>query len=113
MDTGVTRSPCKIRFVGVSEVTLDQLRHVRELVDVATVQNCFNYADRAAGDVLAVCEADELGFIPWFSLYRSMNVSVGRFRSAQSRIRPVIFIRDPGGPSRGLQTPEQRRFQRK
>jgi pyridoxine 4-dehydrogenase len=55
----------KIRFVGVSEVTLDELRRVRRLIDIATVQNRFNVAERGAADVLAECEADGLGFLPW------------------------------------------------
>ncbi len=55
----------KIRFVGVSEVSVEQLRSARELVDVDTVQNRFNYSDRGAEDVLTVCEAGQIGFIPW------------------------------------------------
>jgi len=55
----------KIRFVGVSEVTLEELRRVRRLIDVATVQNRFNLAEQAADDVLAECESDGLGFLPW------------------------------------------------
>lgn len=58
----------KIRFVGVSEVSVEQLRMAREHVDVVTVQNRFNYSDRAAEDVLAVCEAERIGFIPWHPL---------------------------------------------
>lgn len=58
----------KIRFVGVSEVSLDQLRRARKLVDISTVQNRFNYADQSAEDLLQACEADRIGFIPWFPL---------------------------------------------
>ena len=59
------RDEGKIRFVGVSEVTVDELRRARRLVDIATVQNRFNLAEPAADDVLAECEADGLGFLPW------------------------------------------------
>ena len=55
----------KIRFVGVSEVSLDELRRARQIVDVATVQNRFNLAEHGADDVLAECESDGLGFLPW------------------------------------------------
>jgi pyridoxine 4-dehydrogenase len=44
----------------VSEVTLDELRRVRQLVDVATVQNRFNLAEQGADDVLVECESDGL-----------------------------------------------------
>jgi pyridoxine 4-dehydrogenase len=55
----------KIRFVGVSEVTAEELRRARELVNVETVQNRFNLAEHGADDVLAQCEADGIGFLPW------------------------------------------------
>jgi len=59
------REEGKIRFVGVSEVSVGELRRARELIDIATVQNRFNVADQTAGDVLSACEADGIGFLPW------------------------------------------------
>ncbi len=59
------RDEGKIRFVGVSETSVDELRRARQLVDIATVQNRFNLADHAADDILGECEADGLGFLPW------------------------------------------------
>jgi pyridoxine 4-dehydrogenase len=59
------RDEGKIRFAGVSEVTVDELRRARELVDIATVQNRFNVGEQSSGDVLAACEADGIGFLPW------------------------------------------------
>ncbi|CAN5518318.1 aldo/keto reductase [soil metagenome] len=58
----------KIRHVGVSNVTVEQLAQARSIVDVVTVQNRFNLTDRSSADVLAVCERDGLGFFPWFPL---------------------------------------------
>jgi pyridoxine 4-dehydrogenase len=62
---GQLRDEGKIRFVGVSEVSLSELREVRRLIDVVTVQNRFNLADQAADDVVRACEAEGIGFIPW------------------------------------------------
>jgi len=62
------RDEGKIRFVGLSEVSVDELAHVRTLIDVATVQNRYNLGDRAAQDVLEACERDGIGFIPWAPL---------------------------------------------
>ena len=59
------RDEGKIRFVGVSEVGAGELERARELVEVATVQNRYNIAQRGADEVLAVCEADGIGFMPW------------------------------------------------
>jgi len=58
----------KIRHIGVSNVSVEQLEQARSIVDVVTVQNRFNLTDRASADVLAVCERDGLGFFGWFPL---------------------------------------------
>jgi pyridoxine 4-dehydrogenase len=58
----------KIRHVGVSNVSAQQLDEARSIVDVVSVQNRFNLGDRSSADVLAVCEQDGLGFFPWFPL---------------------------------------------
>jgi pyridoxine 4-dehydrogenase len=55
----------KIRHVGVSNVTIGQLREARSIVDVVSVQNRFNVGDRSSADVLAYCERHRLGFFPW------------------------------------------------
>ena len=62
------RDEGKIRHVGISNVTVEQLDEARSIVDVVSVQNRFNLTDRDSQDVLDVCERDELGFIPWFPL---------------------------------------------
>ncbi|MBS1879147.1 MAG: aldo/keto reductase [Actinobacteria bacterium] len=58
----------KIRQVGVSNVNLEQLATAREIVEVVSVQNRYNLADRHSADVLAACQRDGLAFIPWFPL---------------------------------------------
>jgi pyridoxine 4-dehydrogenase len=58
----------KIRHIGVSNVSVDELERARAVVDVVSVQNRFNLDDRHSEDVLEVCERDGLGFIPWFPL---------------------------------------------
>jgi aryl-alcohol dehydrogenase-like predicted oxidoreductase len=58
----------KVRHIGVSNVTADELTRARELVDVVTVQNRYNVAERDSEDVLEACERGGIGFIPWFPL---------------------------------------------
>jgi pyridoxine 4-dehydrogenase len=58
----------KVRHVGVSNVSVEQLERARAVVDVVTVQNRYNLVDRHAEDVLDACDAAGLGFIPWFPL---------------------------------------------
>jgi pyridoxine 4-dehydrogenase len=62
------RDEGKIRLVGVSNVSLEQLETAREIVPAATVQNRFNLKERGSEDLLERCEELELGFIPWFPL---------------------------------------------
>jgi pyridoxine 4-dehydrogenase len=58
----------KIRHVGVSNVSTDELDRARQVVAVATVQNRYNVADRQHEDVLEDCERGGTGFIPWWPL---------------------------------------------
>lgn len=58
----------KIRQIGVSNVSVEQLATARRIVNAVSVQNRFNLGDRSAADVLEVCQADGLAFIPWFPL---------------------------------------------
>jgi aryl-alcohol dehydrogenase-like predicted oxidoreductase len=58
----------KIRHVGVSNVSVDDLETARAIVEVVTVQNRFNLTDRAAENVLDACTDAGIGFIPWFPL---------------------------------------------
>jgi pyridoxine 4-dehydrogenase len=58
----------KIRHIGVSNVSRDELDRARSVVDVVTVQNRYNLTDRLSEDVLDACEREGIGFIPWFPL---------------------------------------------
>jgi pyridoxine 4-dehydrogenase len=56
----------KIRHLGLSQVSVSELAAAREIIEVTTVQNLYNLGDRSAENVLDVCAADGIGFIPWF-----------------------------------------------
>ncbi len=58
----------KIRHVGLSEVTVEQIEAARREVPIATVQNRYNVADREWEGVLEHCELHGIGFIPWYPL---------------------------------------------
>jgi pyridoxine 4-dehydrogenase len=58
----------KIRHVGISNVSVEELEQAREIVEVVTVQNRYNLEDRHSEDVLEACEQASIGFIPWFPL---------------------------------------------
>jgi len=58
----------KVRHLGLSEVTVSEIEAAREYFEVATVQNLYNLTERQSEDVLDHCEANGIGFIPWFPL---------------------------------------------
>jgi aryl-alcohol dehydrogenase-like predicted oxidoreductase len=62
------RDEGKIRHVGLSEVTVDELEQARRHVPIVSVQNLYNLGNRKSQDVLERCEAEGIAFIPWFPL---------------------------------------------
>jgi len=58
----------KIRLIGLSEVTVEQIRAARAVAGIVSVQNRYNLVDRGSEDVLTYCERERIGFIPWFPL---------------------------------------------
>ncbi len=58
-----------VRLVGLSEVSVDEIKAAQDAgLSVATVQNEYNLGTRKSEDVLDFCEAEGIGFIPWFPL---------------------------------------------
>ncbi len=62
------RTEGKIRHIGLSNVSADELARARKVVEIVSVQNRYNLQDREHEDVLEACERDGLAFIPWFPL---------------------------------------------
>ena len=58
----------KIRHIGLSEVTVEQIDRARRHFEVVSVQNRYNLADREWEAVLDYCETANIGFIPWYPL---------------------------------------------
>ena len=58
----------KIKHIGLSEVSVEQIEAVREIATIVSVQNRYNLIDRNSESVLDYCTNEGLGFIPWFPL---------------------------------------------
>ena len=56
----------KIRFVGLSEVSVAQIEQARKVIDIVSVQNEYNLGNRKSEAVLEYCEREGIAFIPWF-----------------------------------------------
>lgn len=62
------RDEGKVRHVGLSNVSVEQLDAAREILPIVSVQNRYNLNDRSAEPVLEACERYGIAFIPWFPL---------------------------------------------
>ena len=56
----------KIRHLGLSEVSVEEIAAAREVIDVASVQNLYNVSNRQSEEQLDYCEKNGIAFIPWF-----------------------------------------------
>src|ERR1700730_9114125 len=62
------QSQGKIRFVALSNVTVDHIERARKIVPIVSVQNRYSFADREWDHVVDYCERNDIAFIPWFPL---------------------------------------------
>lgn len=109
------RQQGKIRHIGLSNVTVEQLRQAQGIVPISSVQNRYNLTDRASEAVLEACERQNIGFIPWNPLATNNLASKGsaveqiarRHNAAPSQIalawllkRSPVMLPIPGTSSR-------------
>lgn len=66
-----------IRFVGVSNFSVEQIKQARNVVEIVSVQNQYNPWNRQpeSDGVLEYCETEGLTFFPWSPLGGSRRVS--------------------------------------
>ncbi len=55
----------KIRHLGVSNVSEQQLRVAQAITPIVSVQNRYNVADRSSESMVDLCEQEQLTFLPW------------------------------------------------
>jgi pyridoxine 4-dehydrogenase len=67
----------KIRHVGLSNVTVEQIKTAQSMTPIVTVQNMYNLSTRDSEDVLNFCESQSIGFIPWAPLESGQGTSRG------------------------------------
>ena len=58
----------KVRHVGLSNVSVEELAIAQSIVDIVSVQNRYSLTDRSSEGVLEICQRDRIAFIPWFPL---------------------------------------------
>src|SRR5205809_2300224 len=83
------QSAGKIRHIGLSEVSREQVERARKIVPVVTVQNRYNITDRKWDNTLQYCEKEGLGFIPWSPIGGSRGLKDGERIDAAAKQRGV------------------------
>ncbi len=105
----------KVRHVGLSEVTVDQLVEAERITPIASVQNRYNITDRRYEDVLAYCERRGIAFVPWLPIARvrtgdaadPITAVAGRLGATRTQValawllhRSPVIVPIPGTSSR-------------
>jgi aryl-alcohol dehydrogenase-like predicted oxidoreductase len=67
----------KIRHIGLSEVSVEQLEEARQTAEIVSVQNLYNLANRSAEPLLEHAQAEGIAFIPWFPLATGRLIEPG------------------------------------
>jgi pyridoxine 4-dehydrogenase len=93
------RTEGKIRHIGVSNVSLQELTRAQRTVTVVSVQNRYNLTDRDADDVLKVCERAGIAFIPWFPLGAGRDAANAQQAIAWLLARSPVILPIPGTSS--------------
>ena len=76
----------KIRYIGVSNVSLRELQQAERLTPIVSVQNRFNLEDRRSDEVLEYCARKSIAFIPWAPLDSGRHTKSSGSVAALARI---------------------------
>jgi len=68
----------KVRHVGISEVTIEQIERARRIVPIAAVQNHYNVSERKHEEVVDHCAREGIVFVPYFPLRGDAPPALGR-----------------------------------
>jgi aryl-alcohol dehydrogenase-like predicted oxidoreductase len=104
----------KIRYIGLSEVSVEQIERARKVIEVVSVQNLYNLSNRQSEAVLDYCDKNGIGFIPWFpvangelarpggpldQLTHKLNATVAQIALAWLLKRSPVMLPIPGTSS--------------
>src|ERR1700680_4848883 len=86
------QSAGKIRHVGLSEVSPDEIERARKVLPIVSVQNRYNIADRKWEKTLAYCEKEGLGFMPWSPIGGSRGLKPGDALEAVAKVHSASVV---------------------
>jgi aryl-alcohol dehydrogenase-like predicted oxidoreductase len=77
----------KVRHIGLSNVSTQQLEQARRIVPIVSVQNRYNLEDRSSEDVLKACERLGIAFLPWYPLGDGNVLRSSKVKSLAKKLR--------------------------
>lgn len=77
----------KIRHIGVSNVSIEQLEEARRICPIVSVQNKYNLEDRSSEDVLKACEKLAIAFLPWYPLGAGSALKSSRVKKIATKVK--------------------------
>jgi aryl-alcohol dehydrogenase-like predicted oxidoreductase len=87
----------KIRFVGISEVGIEQVERARRVLPIAAVQNHYNLSERKYDPVVDYCARESIVFVPFFPLRGSgggaLKEMATRHRASPQQIALAWLLR--------------------
>jgi pyridoxine 4-dehydrogenase len=82
----------KIRHIGLSNVTEEQLRRVQRLTPVVSIQNRYNVGDRTSETLIDLCEQEQLAFLPWAPIQDLNNNVVVQEMARRHAVAPHQIV---------------------
>ena len=86
------RDAGKIRHVGLSEVTPQEIEQARKVLPIVSVQNQYNIGNRKSEKTLVYCEKESLGFMPWFPIGGGRLVKSGGALEAAAKSHGMSIV---------------------
>ena len=77
----------KIRHLGLSNVSVQELDQARRITSIVSVQNRYNLEDRSSDDVLAACEKTGIAFVPWYPLGAGQALRSAKIKRVVMKLR--------------------------
>jgi aryl-alcohol dehydrogenase-like predicted oxidoreductase len=82
----------KIRHLGVSNVTEDQLRQIQAITPVVSIQNRYNIGDRRSESLIDLCEQERMTFLPWAPVQDADDSVPVRTRAERYGVTPRQLV---------------------
>jgi aryl-alcohol dehydrogenase-like predicted oxidoreductase len=80
----------KIRHLGLSEVSVEEIKLAQQFFNVVSVQNRYSVLERQWEPVLEYCQSEGIAFIPWFPIGGGMTPMTERLKNIADRKQASI-----------------------